>query len=296
MLLFQDSATKLIFSHPTVAGRRSAPVLVESDGDGTVKLQDSLLYYRISSVMGSRLVQLAEQPHSPVAPVLSTGVLGRVVVAVQELSLSLFDQKAESECVRLSVGQFTVDVGQRCNPNVYSPVKTLVDLSVSAGSLQVDNHTEELCEFPVVLVSSALVKPGSSTPASSARAMLQLRASFGLCDEGLHVDECIVALQPISVFVGEAFVLYAQQQLHALLQAVELPVVKQPGFIDLSRRFDQIETISADVVQLIENEIAKPPYIRYLKVSWPSVVVSFCAYVDLQKIGECDPAARDSAL
>ncbi len=264
--LSQDSATKLILSHPTQAGRRSAPILVESDGDGAVKLLDVMLYFRISSVMGSRLVRLAQEPYPAIPPIFSTGVLGRLVVVVQELSLSLFDEKAESECVRLSVSQLTVDIGQRCNPNVYSPVKTLIDLTMSAGALQIDNHTEELCEFPVVLVSTALVKPSSSSAASNTRAMLQLRSSFGFCEEGLQVDECIVSLQPVSVFVGEAFVLYAQQQLHALLQAFQVPEPKHRRIVDLSRRFDQIETLHANVVQLIENETTKPPFVRYLKV------------------------------
>jgi hypothetical protein len=264
--LFKDSATKLILSHPSQVGRRSAPVLVESDGDGTVKLLDVMLYFRISSVMGSRLMRLAEVPYPVIPPIVSTGVLGRLVVVVHEMSVSLFDEKAEAECVRLSVSQLTVDVGQRCNPNVYSPVKTLIDLSFSAGVIQIDNHTEELCEFPVVLASTALVKPSASSAANNARAMLHVRTSFGFCDEGLHVDECIVALQPVSVFVGEAFVLYAQQQLTALLQAVNVPEPKRTRIIDLTKRFDQVDTLHSDTVQLIENETTKPPFIRYLKV------------------------------
>jgi hypothetical protein len=164
------------------------------------------------------------------------------------------------------VSKLTVDFGQRYNPNVFSPVKTLTDVSVSAGAIQVDNHTDELCEFPVVLVPTVLVKPAASSLASNAKALLHIRSSFGFCDEGLHVDECIVSLQPLSVFVGEAFVLYAQKQLHDMMQAIHIPEVKGE-FVDLSKRFDQVETVHPDIIQLIENETTKPPFVRYLKVS-----------------------------
>lgn len=77
---------------------------------------------------------------------------------VDELALSLVDEKAEAECARLTLGALTVDFGQRCNPNVYSPVKVLTDLSVSAGLVQLDSHADEGGEFPVVLVPTALIK------------------------------------------------------------------------------------------------------------------------------------------
>ncbi len=261
-----DGATKLILSQPVKMGPRSAPVLVESDGDGHVKLLETLVYFRISSVMGSRLVRLAEVAFPPVPPVVSTGVLTRLIVGVEELSLSLFDEKAEAECVRLTVANLTVDFGQRCNPNVYSPVKVLTDLSVSTGSIQLDNHTDEAGEFPVVLVSTALVKREAI---GGAKALLHVRTSFGFCDEGLHVDECIVALQPISCFVGEAFVLYAQRQLDMLIAAVRPPQRAANKTVALAsmERFDAVDGRHADIDALVESETTTPPFIHYLKLS-----------------------------
>lgn len=242
----QDSGTKLVVAKD---GFRALPLLVESDGDGSVKVHDTMLHFRITSVMGSRLVHFAEVPFPRIQMSDQAPSKTRVAIGVEELSLSLFDDRVDAECVRLVLRSILLDYSQRVNPNMYSLVKVLTDLSVTIASLQLDNHTLEAGEFPVVVVSSALVERRGGLVAS--KAMFHMRTTFGTCAEGLHVDECTLSLQPISLFVSEAFVLFAQHELDLFLEAMSPLMATKELSIDA----------------MIEKETVTPPFIRFLKVS-----------------------------
>jgi hypothetical protein len=97
---------------------------------------------------------------------------------------------------------------------------------MSVASVQVDNYSDEGGEFPVILVPTALVR---KTKPSNAKSFFALRTTFGTCLEGLHFEELALSLQPVSVFVGEAFVLYVQSQLDLMASAVNAALTDARG-------------------------------------------------------------------
>lgn len=231
------------------------------------------LYFRIVSVMGSRVVSISPVAFDDLAPVRGAlGLaLGRVVVSVDELTCSLFDDHANAEIMRLTLERPSLDLSLRNNPNPYTSVRVLTDASLQVASIQLDNHSLEAGgEFPVVLAPQSVVKREGASLAP--KMWLSVRLSYGVCKQGLHVEDATVVMQPLVCWIGEAFVLYAQSQLQQIADAL---AVATPASVALSgdaapgRAFDAVDgTVKAEALApLIAPEAMANPYIRHLKIS-----------------------------